>query len=134
IVYADGTILHAWHGAPMPADLAGRAADIELAEIRNENNAERRRIMMEMYGVDRYVRDLGAKLVAEDRFGRLWRCEAEGEPEPIQVVEVQNATREPDGTSKVYFLRVPPSIRTARGAVAWTFGLHERSYDPDRES
>ena len=30
---------------------------------------------------------------------------------------------EPDGTYRRYFLRVPPRMRTARQAVAWTFGV-----------
>ena len=32
-----------------------------------------------------------------------------------------NSTPEPDGTRRTYFLRVPPQMRTAREAVAWTF-------------
>ena len=39
------------------------------------------------------------------------------------MVEVVNSTPEPDGSRKTYFLRVPPTIGTAREAVAWTFGL-----------
>lgn len=39
-----------------------------------------------------------------------------------------DATLEPDGSSKFYFLRVPPTMRTAREAVAWTFGLSECEY------
>jgi hypothetical protein len=43
---------------------------------------------------------------------------------------VVNSTPEPDGTSRTYFLRVPPNIRTARAGVAWTFGLTEEEYHP----
>jgi hypothetical protein len=39
------------------------------------------------------------------------------------MVEVVNATPEPDGTSATYLLRVPPAVSSARQAVAWTFGM-----------
>jgi len=35
---------------------------------------------------------------------------------------------------KTYYLRVPPSMRTAHAAVAWTFGLKARDYHPDIET
>lgn len=57
-----------------------------------------------------------------------------GELEEIQLVEVRNATAEPDGTFKTYFLRVPPTIRSARAAVAWTFGLDAEAYAPKVET
>ena len=41
----------------------------------------------------------------------------------MRVVEVVNATPEPDGSYRHYFLQVPPGVRTAREAVAWTFGF-----------
>jgi len=39
-------------------------------------------------------------------------------------------TSEPDGSHKCYFLRVPPTMRTAREAVAWTYGLTAEAYLP----
>jgi hypothetical protein len=41
---------------------------------------------------------------------------------------------EPDGSLKRYFLRVPPGTRTARRAVAWSFGLTKNAYEPAVES
>ena len=44
---------------------------------------------------------------------------------------VQKTTHyEQDGTSKRYFLQVPANMRTAREAVAWTYGLPEQRYRP----
>ena len=37
---------------------------------------------------------------------------------------------EPDGTFRTYFLRVPPTVTTARGGIAWTFDLSEQDYLP----
>jgi len=39
------------------------------------------------------------------------------------MVEVENATPEPDGHNKMYMIRVDPRCTTAREAVAWTFGI-----------
>ncbi len=69
----------------------------------------------------------------QDDAGTLWRAEVPGD-EPLVMVEVVNATPEPGGTRRVYWLRVPPGTRTAREGVAWTFGLSEEQYRPLRES
>jgi hypothetical protein len=54
--------------------------------------------------------------------------------EPLVMVKVRNSTPEPDGAYKDYFLRVPPTMRTAREAVAWTFGLEAEDYKPTQET
>ena len=50
------------------------------------------------------------------------------------MVEVRNSTPEPDGSVRTYFLRVPPTTRSARAAVAWTFGLNGAAYEPAVET
>jgi hypothetical protein len=41
---------------------------------------------------------------------------------------VINATPEPDGTRKHFFLQVPAHLPTAREAVAWTYGMRADAY------
>ena len=69
--------------------------------------------------------------VHEDECGVLWR-KRWGYPTSLTgawaAVEVRNGTAEPDGTHKTYFLRVPSQMRTAREAVAWTYGLMAEEY------
>ena len=85
---------------------------------------------------------LSARDRIPDVVGRLWRRRIDAEPtrwgprreEPVVMVEVLNSTPEPDGTQKTYFLRVPPKLRTAREAVAWTFGLSGSQYRPEKET
>jgi hypothetical protein len=50
------------------------------------------------------------------------------------MVKVKNSTPEPDGLFKDYFLRVPPTVKTAHEAVAWTFGETPETYNPVMES
>ncbi len=127
--YPDGWGLHAWRGMPIPGDLAARLAELTVAEIQCEPNAEIRRVMLEHFGFDRYLRECNAVRVHEDECGVLWSV-AMPRDEPLVMVEVINATPEPDGTRRTYFLRVPPDTRTARGGVAWTFDLDEQEYAP----
>lgn len=89
--------------------------------------------MLEHYGYDRYLAESGAKPVHRDETGVLWRIDLEGD-EPVVTVEVVNSTPEPDGSHRVYWLRVPPRVRTAREGVAWTFGLAAEDYQPARQT
>ncbi|GAA2370850.1 DUF6745 domain-containing protein [Dactylosporangium salmoneum] len=127
--YSDGYAIHAWRGMPIPSDLVDRLSRLTHREIAKERNAELRRVMLEHFGYERYVREAGARRVAEDETGVLWRVTFTDD-EPLAMVEVVNSTPEPDGTSRVYWLRVPPQTRTAREGVAWTFGLTEDEYRP----
>ncbi|MER0246295.1 DUF6745 domain-containing protein, partial [Streptomyces sp. HSW2009] len=65
--------------------------------------------------------------------GVLWRIELAGD-EAVVMVEVVNSTPEPDGSSRTYWLRVPPRTTTAREGVAWTFGLPAEEYEPQRQT
>ncbi|WP_338013728.1 DUF6745 domain-containing protein [Pseudofrankia asymbiotica] len=133
LAYTDGFALHAWRGMPMPAGFIESLTDLSPARIDAEANAEQRRVMLEIYGYDRYLAETGAKPVHRDETGVLWRIDLRGD-EPILMVEVVNSTPEPDGTHRTYHLRVPPGTRTAREGVAWTFGLAETDYSPSKQT
>jgi hypothetical protein len=131
--YTDGFALYAWRGMPIPADFTDTLAGLTAERIAAEGNAELRRVMLENFGYDRYLAETGARPVHRDETGVLWRIEMPGD-EPVAMVEVVNATPEPDGTRRTYHLRVPPRTRTAREGVAWTFGLIEDDYEPVRQT
>ncbi|MET8149190.1 DUF6745 domain-containing protein [Actinoplanes sp. NPDC049668] len=127
--FPDGYGLWAWRGMPIPADLAAELPTLDVDRIRREENAEIRRVMLEHFGYERYLRESGARRSGSDETGTLWYLDLPGD-EPLVMVEVVNSTPEPDGTSRVYWLRVPPRTRTAREGVAWTFGLTPEEYRP----
>ncbi|MFD8751620.1 DUF6745 domain-containing protein [Kitasatospora sp. NPDC059577] len=131
--YADGFALHAWRGMPVPPEFLAGLAEVTVERIRTEENAELRRVLLEHYGYDRYLEDSGAEPLHRDETGVLWRIVLPDD-EPVVMVEVVNSTPEPDGTYRTYWLRVPPSTRTARAGVAWTFGIPESAYHPQRET
>lgn len=66
----------------------------------------------------------------------LWRADiyADIPCEPLVMVRLRNAMREPDGSFRLSWLRVPPRMQTAHEAVAWTFGMSENEYAPHVET
>lgn len=133
LAYGDGFALHAWRGMPVPAAFLAELATLTPQRIREEENAELRRVMLEYYGYDRYLTESGAEPVHRDETGILWRIALDGD-EDVVMVEVVNSTPEPDGTHRTYWLRVPPATRTAKDGVAWTFGLDGAAYAPVRQT
>jgi hypothetical protein len=127
IAWPSGERYWFWNGIEVPRWIIKTPEQIKPAHIWNEPNLELRRCLVDRFGAERLVRELGAKLAAEDQYGRLWRCPV-GE-NVFAVVEVENGTAEADGTRRRYWLRVPPGMRTPREAVAWTYGLQAQEYE-----
>lgn len=129
LAFPGGFELHAWRGMPVPPGFVASLGALSPEQIAQEENAELRRVMLEYYGFDRYLADTGAIPRDRDTIGVLWRIDLPGD-EPLAMVEVVNATPEPDGSRRTYWLRVPPHTRTAREGIAWTFGLTAEEYQP----
>lgn len=145
------------HGVAMQRRWVMEPETITAAMVTSENNAEQRRELMRLMGYERYVRDGGFTLVsnAEKEFGdrppkglqnaKLWqKVWRQGDPTRIMgggamvgsgrpaeaavLLELQNSSKEPDGSYKTYFLRVPPEMRKVADAAAWTFGMSGKEY------
>jgi hypothetical protein len=131
IRYGDGLEIYSWHGTRVPE--VGILQEPTVNNIEYELNVELRRVFIERYGVERYLLDSGSEIRQHDECGTLYVKEVLND-EDIVMVRVTNSTPEIDGESRNYFLRVPPTIRTAREAVAWTFGMTVDEYKPSAES
>jgi hypothetical protein len=123
----------AWHGVRVPRYVILTPRDITVEIIQKENNAEVRRVMLERYGVGRYLEDSGARVIHSSGNNILYKQDLPND-ESIVCVRVLNSTPEPDGELKSYFLRVPPDIVDADAAVAWTFGMDKAEYKPSIET
>ena len=130
--FRDGWSVYAVRGVRVPEKIVEHPELVTVADIDGERNAEVRRVMLERFGVERYVTGNLAP-IHEDECGRLYRRELDGD-EPLCVVRVVNSMPEPDGTNRIYFLRVPPTVQTAREAVAWTFDVPAESYRPEAQT
>jgi hypothetical protein len=108
---------------------------LTVSVIESERNVELRRSLIELYGEERYLKDSGACVVSVGRNGaRLWSRSSQFDSSPFQMVEVINSTPEADGTSKHYFIRVPPTVTSADEAVAWTWTMTADVYEPSVET
>jgi hypothetical protein len=134
VEWPNGEGYYFWHGVAMPPSVGREPDAVTPSKVIGWSNAERRRVAIERIGLQRFMQDVGAEVVQEDDYGRLWRTTREVDGDPFVAVEVVNATAEADGSYRRYFLRVPPGTRTARRGVAWSFGLTRRAYLPVVES
>ncbi|UQN05547.1 DUF6745 domain-containing protein [Deinococcus sp. QL22] len=121
-----------WSGVPVDARFAFAPDTLTGHEVLNTRNAQRRRVLLDRIGLDRFLQDVGGLILHRDR-------DAGGER---QLVHVPFDNDEPlvavlvrcPSTGGRYALRVPPHIRTCAAAVAWTAGLEPDDYQPVRET
>lgn len=149
VSWEDGWGVYAWHGVQVPADIILEPSGITTERIEAEENAERRRVMLERFGFGRYVEEVGFEVLDKDKdmLGaprRLLRKppRPNSEDEPLVLIELTNSSPELDGHHKLYHLRVHPELRpllddgklgasqamTCQNAVASTFGLRGDKY------
>ena len=119
--FRDGWSVWARNGIFLP-----RAEDITADRILQERNAQRRQLLIESYGQERFLTEIGFSKARSDDWGTIF-VRTRSDREPIVYVRVVNATFPYED----FFLRVPPEYadRSPHAAVAWTFGFEERPSD-----
>ncbi len=127
LAYPDGWSYYAWKGVEVPAELIEQPELITVDEIDRQGDMFVRRCMIEIMTPKRFVECGGAKVISRDETGILWRA-FWWNGEAWAAVEVVNGTPGPNGKHQSYFLQVPPELRSARAAVAWTYGIPEHQY------
>ena len=133
VAYPDGWAIYAIHGVRVPEWIITSPAKLTAQAVIQESNTEIRRVMLERMGHEAFLAQAQAKPIHEDKRGQLFQIPLNND-EPLMVVKVRNSTPEPDGSVKDYVLRVPPTVKTASEAVAWSFGLEVKEYAPQMES
>jgi hypothetical protein len=125
ITYRDGQSVWAYHRIELWEDAIMRPETITFDTIPECRNIERRRALIELFGLERFVREMQARgyRSRKDENGTLWKLD-----DDIALVEVVNGTPEPDGSYKHYFLPCDPRAETATEAVAGTYGLRPEQY------
>jgi hypothetical protein len=147
IEWPDGWCLYRIHGVAVPREVVEHPERITVASIDAESNDEVRRIMVDRFGSERFLRDSGAERIQQDRYGTLYqRTFASGQP--AVFVHLVNSTPEADGSRREFWRRVHPELRpllgdgqlgepqalTAHNAVASTYGLRGEEYAPAVET
>lgn len=134
--YADGWGIYSWHGYRIPSThhwIVEEREKITSAKILKEENAELRRIMLEIHGYDKFIASTKAKLVSEDKDGRghdrkLYEMKVGNET--VRVIELNNSSLEPDGSRRKFHLGAMPGA-TPHEAVAASFGFAANHFKED---
>lgn len=110
-----------WQGVRIEERILCRPETIQVEEILSESNAERRRVLVDRFGVARFMREANAEILDSDSDPggprQLLRLEMK-EDEPLVTMSCFCPS-----TKRQYFLRVPPTTSTCRQAAAWIAGF-----------
>ena len=113
IEWIDGWGLYSLEGVTLTE--AQAVGEVTVDMIKSETNAEIRRLLAQRYGMDRYLRDTGAKEIHRDQNRVL-----------VQDMDKRRWMVCTDGsTGRVYQIRVPESAQTCREAHEAISGLRE---------
>lgn len=133
VVFSDGMKTYHIHGIEVGSAVVYDPGSIPIPMIRDCKNIELRRVLIDKFGKSRFIAALGLKPVHIDDWGELYRAPVPND-EDLVMVKVVNNTPEPDGSYKDYWLPVPPSMKTAKEAVAWTWGEDGAEFNPTQRS
>jgi hypothetical protein len=118
-----------WQGTTVDERTAFRPEELRAADLLQVRNVTHRRVLLERFGLDRFMHEVGGLVLDRDRDAggeRQLLSVPLPDDEPLHVLRVNCPS-----TAHVYMLRVPPHVRTCRRAAAWLAGFeHERDYRP----
>ena len=122
-----------WRGVMVDEITAFQPEKLTAKIALKERNAERRRVMIERMGFDRFVRDAGAEKLDADR-------DTGGTRELLKVAMVRDEdivvlSCSCPSTARHYLLRVPPTMKSCHQAAAWMAGFDDpKLYKPVKET
>lgn len=135
-----GSISYYWRGTAVPSNYITSPETLTIDEIIKHPNTEVRRVGMEIYGFERAIQEGKAVLIHSDPEmpADLYHIAvtADGKStqrfvdDPLALVRVLDGTPDENGNRRVFFLKVPPTSKTCREGVAWTFRREENNYRP----
>lgn len=125
-----GTVSYFYKGMMVPPQFIIDIYQVPLEEILKHPNVEIRRAGLELWGMERIEQHKACKVIHQNREtgAKLLRV---GD---FQYVRVIDGTPRPDGTRKIYYLCVPPTMKDVDEAIAWTFEQPKNGYHPQVET
>ena len=121
ILYADGFTVYSWHGVRIPREWIEDRASLTAKTALTWENVEQRRAACEILGWVNIIKELDAKVIDEDEdpmIGTLLEAD-------IPEIGREKFLRVLCGTGREFALPVPPDMKTALQANAWTFGIDD---------
>jgi len=132
VKFADGWSLYSWHGVNVPSAwiMKDRPHGLDAGKALQLVNIEERRAACEILGWDVILKQLNARVIDKDdnpQIGTLLEVFIPG----VTQGGAERFLRVKCGTGRTFALPVPPQMRTAREANAWTYGLAANDYNPE---
>jgi hypothetical protein len=127
-----------------PRKFINNHQSITIADILNEQNAQKRSVFLELMGIQRFMREANPVIVHQDvevsgNVRQLLRVDlptakglfnADVQEEPIVMLSVTCPS-----TAHHYMLRVPPHMQTCHQSAAWIAGFDDpQLYKPVLET
>ncbi len=125
--YPDGWSIYAWHGTRIPSEWIEHRDDVDVSLALTWENIEQRRCLAEILGWDRVLQQLQPTVIDRDidpQIGELLRVDLPDSPK-------ERFLRVKCGTGRQFVLPVPPEMRSARQANAWTYGIEPKEFQPE---
>jgi hypothetical protein len=97
---------------------------LKAIEIIRCKNIIIRQYLLQRYSYDKFMNELKCKVINKSGDSELIMIPL-GKEEPMMLVKVKDPS-----TGLTHLLRVPPTVRTCREAIAWTFGMTSEEYNP----
>jgi len=124
IEYADGFKVHAHHGVWIPEKYGSIPSSQWKSQwLLEEENAELRRILIQVIGYNKICEELGAielnswqeyTLLKIENYTELESRRSKNPSEPMHLLKMTCPS-----TGHIHFLRIPPHITSAREGITW---------------
>jgi Leucine-rich repeat (LRR) protein len=111
-----------WRGVEIDERIAFHPETITAEEVIEEINVERRRVLLERMGHERFMQEAQPEIldVDEDKGGERWLLRIDlTNDEPLVCLNVADPS-----TGRKYMLRVPPTMTSCQQAAAWIAGFN----------
>lgn len=123
-----------WAGVLVPPKVVLYPEQLTVDEILDEANAEVRRVMIQVYGSERFYKEATTVIDEDTDAGgarKLLRVPTTTDTDAFALHVSVNCP----STGRNYLLRVPPHVRTCREGIAWTAGFNSSyEYNPLEET
>lgn len=119
IRFRDGVSIYSWHGVRIPADWIENKANLSAETALTWENIEQRRAACEILGWAKILDKLDAKVIDENEDEQIGTLLSVNIPD----IGRENFLKVRCGTGRIFAIPVPPNMKTAEEANAWTFDL-----------
>lgn len=119
IEYPDGYAIYSWHGVNIPNEWISVPGYLTAKMALTETNMEKRRAACEILGWEKVLSDLNFVVIDEDEDPQI------GQLVEVNIPEIgkEKFLRVLCGTGRRFALPVPPEMKTALEANAWTYDI-----------